>query len=100
MSELFHFETVGFVDLEHTMLTARRNLVAHRGPLQSLLVEAAQAAQEAGVVIQLSTRIVSIDETGLSSAATTKEQRRIEADLIIGADGKLPSLSFPRTNSI
>ncbi|KAH9209432.1 hypothetical protein DL95DRAFT_26040 [Leptodontidium sp. 2 PMI_412] len=56
----------------------------HRAPLQQLLVE---AAHEAGVVIQVNTRIVGIDENGPSPVAITKDGRRIEADLIIGADG-------------
>lgn len=67
------------------MLMVKSTLTIHRAPLQQLLVE---AAQEAGVDIQVNTRILGIDETGPSPIAIAKDGRRIEADLIIGADGK------------
>ncbi|KAH7391208.1 FAD dependent oxidoreductase domain-containing protein [Cadophora sp. MPI-SDFR-AT-0126] len=56
----------------------------HRGQLQQLLVE---AAHEAGVTILVNTRIIEIDDGGPSPVAVTKGGQRIEADLIIGADG-------------
>jgi 2-polyprenyl-6-methoxyphenol hydroxylase-like FAD-dependent oxidoreductase len=60
----------------------------HRAPLQKLLLD---AATEAGADIQVNTRIIEIDESGLSPVAVTKDGRRIEADLIISADGEFPS---------
>ncbi|PMD59614.1 FAD/NAD(P)-binding domain-containing protein [Hyaloscypha bicolor E] len=69
----------------------------HRAPLQKLLLD---AATEAGADIQINTRIIEIDESGLSPVAVTKDGRRIEADLIISADGAksmLRSLLHPKT---
>lgn len=72
------------------------NIVIHRGPLQQLLLE---AATEAGAKVLVNTRIVSIDESGESPIATTKDGQRLQADLIIGADGKtLPFICSPSTN--
>jgi salicylate hydroxylase len=59
----------------------------HRAPLQKLLLD---AAIESGAEIQVNTRIIKVDESGLSPVAITKDGRRIEADLIIGADGPFP----------
>jgi salicylate hydroxylase len=58
----------------------------HRAPLQKLLVE---AATEAGTMIEVNTRVVGVDDSGPSPVAITKDGRRMEADLIIGADGLL-----------
>lgn len=57
----------------------------HRAQLQNLLLE---TSKEAGVVIEVNARIVQIDENGDSPVAITKDGRRREADLIIGADGQ------------
>ncbi|KAF8850698.1 FAD/NAD(P)-binding domain-containing protein [Acephala macrosclerotiorum] len=59
-------------------------IVVHRAPLQQLLV---QAATEAGAVIKTNARVVNVDESSDSPAVITKDGQRIEADLIIGADG-------------
>jgi 2-polyprenyl-6-methoxyphenol hydroxylase-like FAD-dependent oxidoreductase len=53
--------------------------------LQELL---RSAAEEAGAVIILNSRVATIDETPSSSVAITNDGRRYEADLIVGADGK------------
>ena len=65
---------------------ADRHLNIHRAPYQILLAE---AAKEVGAVIHLDTRIVDVDDSGLSPVAIAKDGRRFEADVIIGADGKL-----------
>jgi 2-polyprenyl-6-methoxyphenol hydroxylase-like FAD-dependent oxidoreductase len=60
-------------------------LSIHRVQLQNLLLE---ASKEAGVVIEIDARVVQINENGDSPVAITKDGRRREADLIIGADGQ------------
>jgi salicylate hydroxylase len=60
-------------------------LSIHRAQLQSLLLE---ASKEVGVVIEINARVVQIDENGGSPVAITKDGRRRQADLIIGADGQ------------
>lgn len=81
--------------LREVMILGRRliwksTISIHRGNLQALLVE---AAKEAGAKIEVDSKVVGIDESGPSPVAVTKDGRRIEADLIIGADGKsLPHL--------
>jgi 2-polyprenyl-6-methoxyphenol hydroxylase-like FAD-dependent oxidoreductase len=47
-----------------------------------------EASKEAGVVIEINSRVVRIDENGSSPVAITKDGKRREADLIIGADGQ------------
>jgi salicylate hydroxylase len=56
----------------------------HRAPLQKVLVE---AATEAGVEILVNAKVVKIDKSA-SPSAITKDGRRFNADLIIGADGR------------
>ncbi|KUJ08879.1 FAD/NAD(P)-binding domain-containing protein, partial [Mollisia scopiformis] len=60
------------------------SIVVHRAPLQQLLLE---AATEAGAKVQVNTRVIDIDESDESPVAITKDGQRLEADLIIGADG-------------
>jgi salicylate hydroxylase len=47
-----------------------------------------EASKEAGVVIEINARVVQIDDSGGSPVAITKDERRREVDLIIGADGQ------------
>lgn len=74
------------------MLIESSAIVVHRARLQQLLV---QVATEAGVVIKTNTRVIDIDESEDSPVAITKEGQRIEADLIIGADGKPSNTCMP-----
>lgn len=57
----------------------------HRAQLQKVLVE---TATEAGVEIIVDARVVKIDESGESPVVITKDGRKFNADLIVGADGK------------
>lgn len=56
----------------------------HRATFQGLLKA---AAEENGAVIHVDSRVVALDETGPSPAVITKDGRRFQGDLIIGADG-------------
>jgi salicylate hydroxylase len=69
---------------ERLMRSSHFNI--HRAPFQRVLAE---AAAEAGVKILVNARVVSIDDSGKSPIAITKDGRIFEADLIIGADGTL-----------
>ncbi|KAE8451371.1 hypothetical protein EG329_004000 [Mollisiaceae sp. DMI_Dod_QoI] len=60
------------------------SIVVHRAALQQFLV---QAATEAGAEIKVNMRVIGLDESGTSPVAIIKGGQRIEADIIIGADG-------------
>ena len=65
----------------------------HRAPFQKAL---AKTATETGVKILRNVRVASIEESGESPVAITKDGRRFEADIIIGADDRV-LLEFTRT---
>ena len=52
-----------------------------------------EAAKKRGIVLRLGCTVTGLDEE--RTAVLIKGGERIEADLIVGADGKLPSSPFP-----
>jgi salicylate hydroxylase len=57
----------------------------HRADLQQILYE---AAMKRGITFRLGCPVVSLDEDDDTSAVVIKGGERIEADVIVGADGK------------
>jgi flavin-dependent dehydrogenase len=71
-------------------LTRRyRLLLIHRADLQQVLY---QAAVERGITLRLGCPVVAIDDENV--AVVLKGGERIEADVIVGADGKLMMIAL------
>jgi salicylate hydroxylase len=65
------------------LIRRSRLLHVHRADLQHVLYK---AAVERGIALRLGCRVISIDDENV--AVVIKGGQRIEADIIVGADGK------------
>jgi salicylate hydroxylase len=64
----------------------------HRADLQQVLLK---AALERGVVVKLGCRVIAIEGDSEIVAVLTKDGEKIEADLLVGADGTSKHILSP-----
>jgi 2-polyprenyl-6-methoxyphenol hydroxylase-like FAD-dependent oxidoreductase len=73
-------------------LIAHRLWPIHRADLQQVLLK---AALKRGTIVKLDCRVVAVEDGSESVVVLTKSGERIEADLVVGADGKLERNLIP-----